>query len=100
MKSTPQPKKMPVGWMIFGLMLIIIGYNYWSYRCGYCTIASLLSLSAPAVLLITMNIIACVALLIVKLRARQQLQRQRCNCGAVLRSIWLFCPDCGGARQK
>ncbi len=100
MKTTPETRTLPVGWLILALLLIIVGYNYWSYRCGYCTISSLLSLSAPAVLLIFLNLMACVVLLAVKLRARQQLQRQRCNCGAALRSIWLFCPTCGGARQS
>ncbi|HEY5673144.1 MAG TPA: hypothetical protein VIR78_05530 [Malonomonas sp.] len=100
MKATPKTYKLPVGWMIASLLLIIVGYNYWSYRCGYCTISSLLSLSAPAILLIVLNVIACLVLLAVKLRSRQQLQRQRCNCGKTLRNTWQYCPDCGGARQN
>lgn len=100
MNASPKTQKLPVGWLIFSLLLLIVGYNYWSYRCGYCTISSLLSLSVPAMLLILFNVIACMALLAVKLRARRQLQRQRCRCGAALRGSWFFCPDCGGARPK
>ena len=52
MKATSDPQKLPIGWLIVGLLLVIIGYNFWSYQCGYCTISSLLSLSTPAVWLI------------------------------------------------
>jgi uncharacterized integral membrane protein len=99
MKVSPRTQKRPVGMMIFGLLLVIIGYNYWSYRCGYCTLASLLTLSMPAVLLLLVIIVAGGVLLAVKARTRQQLLRQRCRCGSALRSNWFYCPGCGGARQ-
>ncbi len=82
------------------LFLSVIGYNLWSYSCGYCTLASLLRLSTPAILLITCNLLAGVMLLVIRRRNRQQELRSHCACGEILRSSWQFCPNCGHSRQK
>jgi uncharacterized integral membrane protein len=100
MKTTPKIQKLPVGLLIIGLLLVIIGYNYWSYRCGFCTVSSLMSLSTPAVLLLLLNIVAGGVLLGIKARNRRLLQGQHCRCGSALRSSWAFCPACGVARQQ
>lgn len=99
MKNLQKVKSLPVGLVIGSLLLVIIGYNYWSYLCGYCTLSSLLSLSTPAVLLILSNVVAGAALLYVKNRNRQQQIDQSCRCGAALRGTWSFCPACGAARH-
>lgn len=99
MKTISNGQKLPVKLLIFSLLVIIVGYNYWSYRCGYCTFASFLSLSAPAKILLLLIGVAGGGLLAVKFRARQQVLRQRCRCGSALRSSWSYCPNCGGARQ-
>ncbi len=85
---------------ISALLVAIIGYNLWSYSCGRCTIASLMSLSAPAILLLFGIVIALLFLFIVKARNRKQLLQHRCACGADLREQWSFCPDCGKQRVK
>ena len=99
MKATSDPQKLPIGWLIVGLLLVIIGYNFWSYRCGYCTISSLLSLSTPAVWLILTNVVACGVLIGIKARNRRLLLNQHCRCGTALRSQWTYCPACGTARR-
>ena len=99
MKATPATQKLPVGVLIAGLLVVIIGYNFWSYRCGYCTISSLLSLSTPAIWLILSNVVACGVLIGIKVRNRRLLRNQYCPCGTALRSIWAYCPACGTARQ-
>ncbi len=81
------------------LSLTIIGYNYWSYKCGYCTLASLLSFSAPAIILIGCNLLAAAVLVVVRLRKKRQDRLGQCDCGENLRNIWLFCPTCGDARK-
>lgn len=81
------------------LLLVIIGYNFWSFRCGYCTISSLLSFSPPALLLLAGILIAAVFLLIVKVKNKQLRRQQYCHCGALLRKQWNHCPTCGQGRN-
>jgi len=81
------------------LLTIIVGYNYWSFQCGYCTLSSLLSFSEPALILIVCNLIGLAVLLRVKFRNRKRLQRHHCRCGSFLRDGWLFCPTCGEGRR-
>ena len=100
MKDSYPTKKLPLGLLLISLMLVLIGYNYWSYRYGYCTASSLLSLSLPAILLIVLNIISFGILLGVKARNQRISRQKRCRCGAELRDIWNFCSSCGVARQK
>lgn len=82
------------------LLTIIVSYNYWSFRCGYCSLSSLLSFSPPALVLIAGNLAALLALAVIRVRQRRRLQRQHCTCGELLRSSWSFCPDCGVERQS
>ena len=42
------------------LVLVIIGYNVWSYLAGYCTISTLLAFSLPAKLLLVGILVASV----------------------------------------
>ena len=99
MNNRTKAGNLPIGLLVTGLLLVIIGYNYWSFQGGRCTVASLLTLSAPAILLILLNVAACGVLLWSKDRNRRQEQNRRCNCGAELRGIWDFCPGCGSARK-
>ncbi len=99
MNNRINSRNLPVGLLITGLLLVIIGYNYWSFQGGRCTVASLLTLSAPAILLILLNAVACGVLLWSKDRNRRQQQNRYCGCGAELRGTWSFCPSCGNARD-
>lgn len=81
------------------LLAIIVGYNYWSYSCGYCNRASLLSFSEPALVLIGVNLLAIITLVICKYRNRKLLRRKQCGCGGQLRDNWIYCPTCGEARK-
>ena len=99
MNNMPKTRKLPIGLLIASLILVIFGYNYWSFQGGRCTVASLLSLSAPAVLLILLNAVACGVLMGSKARNRRLLQKRRCHCGVELRGTWGFCPSCGTARK-
>jgi membrane protein YdbS with pleckstrin-like domain len=81
------------------LMLGIIGYNYWSYRCGYCTLASLMSFSAPAVMLLIGIAIAILFLIHVRSKNKRLQQKKHCGCGALLRGQWNYCPSCGHQRK-
>lgn len=81
------------------LLTVIVGYNTWSYCCGYCTLDSLASFSDPALVLIACNLLAGVTLSVVKLRRCRLRLRQRCRCGEQLRSAWTFCPACGVPRS-
>ncbi len=97
---TETHKNLPYIIFVAVLSLTIIGYNYWSYKCGYCTLASLMQLSTPAMLLIGCNLLAGLALLVIRLRKQRQAKREHCACGETLRSIWHFCPSCGHARKS
>ena len=77
------------------LLLVIAGYNVWSFRCGHCTIASLLSFSPPAVILLLGNLLAVTVLLGLRVHNWRARQGRHCDCGAPLSSVWSFCPGCG-----
>jgi len=81
------------------LLAIIVGYNYWSYSCGYCTRSSLMSFSEPALILIVINLLAVFSLVICKVRKRKLLRSQQCGCGGKLRNNWIYCPTCGEERK-
>ena len=91
---------LPYVLMVMFLSLTIIGYNLWSYSCGYCTLASLMTLSPPAIILIACNLLAVAGLVAIRLRNRRQVGRNHCACGEPLRSSWGFCPACGQARRE
>jgi hypothetical protein len=82
------------------LLTVIVGYNYWSYRCGFCTLSSLLSFSGPALVLIAGNLLAIAILLIIRRRQRQAVRLRFCRCGESLRNNWTFCPACGELRKR
>lgn len=92
-------KQLPYTVFVIILALTIVGYNYWSYKCGYCTLSSLTSLSIPAVILIGFNLLAGLLLVVVRLRKKKQAERNHCDCGETLRRIWQFCPSCGHGRK-
>ncbi len=99
MKLAGKNPRIPWALVSVALLLVLGGYNYWSYRCGYCTLSSLMSLSAPAILLLFVNLMVLFLLFGVRLRNRRHLQRLSCDCGAALRSGWGYCPDCGKKRS-
>ena len=100
MNNMPKTRKLPIGLLIASLLLVIFGYNYWSFQGGRCTVASLLSLSAPAILLILMIVVAGGVLMWGKARNHRQQLNRRCGCGTELRGTWSFCPSCGSARKE
>ena len=100
MKGRAQNRNRWVNLLLIGLLLLLVGYNYWSYRCGHCTLSSLLVLSPPAILLLALNFFACGGLLVRKFRNRQRLQSKRCRCGVSLHDSWGFCPECGRGRKS
>ena len=82
------------------LILMIIGYNIWSYYAGYCTVATLLAFSLPAKLLLVGILVASGFLYSCKLKNRQLYQHDGCSCGTQLRDRWLYCPVCGKPRGQ
>lgn len=100
MKARARNRNRWVSLLLMALLLVLVGYNYWSYRCGRCTLASMLVLSPPAILLLVLNFVACGGLFALKFRNRQRLQSKRCRCGSVLHDSWGFCPDCGSGRRS
>ena len=89
----------PYTYLILLLILALVGYNLWSYSCGYCTMASLTSLSPPAILLIACNLMAGGVLLFLRVRNRRLVNGNFCCCGELLHHNWEFCPHCGRARS-
>ncbi len=80
------------------LILLIIGYNTWSYYAGHCTVSTLLAFSLPAKLLLVGIFVASGILYSSKIKNRQQQQHDGCSCGTKLRDQWQFCPVCGEQR--
>lgn len=99
MRAGNNTRRLPVVLPVIFLLLAILAYNYWSYQCGYCTMASLMSFSWPAVLLLGCNLLAVLVLLCLRMRSKRLLRRQLCDCGARLLSSWSYCPACGQQRQ-
>ena len=82
------------------LVLMIIGYNTWSYYAGYCTVSTLLAFSLPAKLLLVGIFVASGFLYSSKIKNRQLHQYDGCSCGTTLRDQWQFCPVCGKQRSQ
>ena len=82
------------------LLLVIICYNIWSYYAGYCTVATLMTFSVPAKLLLISIAIAAIFLLSSKAKNRLLAKQNTCACGVLLRNSWDFCPVCGEKRKK
>lgn len=93
-----QSKKSSVIVTLVFLLVIIFAYNYWSFQSGRCTIATLLSLSPLAIVLIACNLIAVSFLQIVKFKKKRLAREQLCSCGAHLGTQWDYCPSCGKQR--
>jgi len=92
-------RKRYLGLLFFGLVGIgLFSYNYWSYSCGRCNSESLLTLGLPAKILLGINFLALVALVLVKLWAKDRRLLSACSCGQSLHGAWQFCPRCGQAR--
>lgn len=81
------------------LLLLIIGYNFWSYYAGYCTAATLMTFSVPAKLLLVGIAIAVGFLFSCKSKNRRLEQQNTCDCGVMLRGSWEYCPICGEKRK-
>lgn len=84
------------------LVLVVAGYNIWSYGSGYCTASSLVAFSAPAKILLAGIAVAIVYLLSCKSKNKQLHCRRTnvCVCGSKLRENWTHCPVCGQQRNK
>ena len=84
----------------FLLIVVIVGYNIWSYCAGYCTVSTLMTFSVPAKLLLAGIFLASLYLLNCKFRNKQLHNGNICSCGAELREDWTFCPVCGEQRKR
>jgi len=73
----------------------IIFYNFWSYSCGRCNMASFFVLSPLAMILLFCDIGAFLLLCVAKAKNRRRLKDQYCSCGDLLSSNWQFCTRCG-----
>jgi len=82
----------------FSLLLVIVGYNIWSFCEGHCTTTTLMSFSFPAKLLLIGIVVASFYLLSCKSKNKQLLRLKKCQCGVDLRENWSYCPKCGQKR--
>ncbi len=82
------------------VMLGVLGYNFWSYSCGHCTVRSLMTLGLPGYLLLGLNLILLTIWLVMKRRLARQGRGDWCRCGATLLGEWHYCPDCGEATGR
>ncbi|AMV72244.1 hypothetical protein JCM30471_07290 [Desulfuromonas carbonis] len=82
------------------VMLGVLGYNLWSYSCGYCTLRSLLTLGLPGYLLLVLNLILLSVWLIMRRRRAREVKGDHCRCGTALAGEWHYCPGCGEATGR
>jgi len=78
----------------------VLGYNFWSYSCGYCTLRSLMTLGAPGYLLLGVNAGLLLLLLAMKRQQRRQAALRVCACGSLLALPWRYCPTCGQEKKS
>jgi len=76
----------------------VLGYNFWSYSCGHCTLNSLMTLGPAGYLLLGVDLGLLGLLLLLKVRQRQLERRRLCKCGGRPGPAWRYCPDCGEER--
>jgi len=79
-------------------VVCVLGYNFWLYSCGACTLHALLTPSVPGYLLLAINLLLGMMLILLKLRQARRVRRRVCPCGSELLSEWSFCPACGSNR--
>lgn len=79
--------------------LAVVGYNAWSFCCGYCTLETFRSLGGPGWSLLAANAGALSAWLWLRQRSRRLARNAGCACGRPLQSGWRFCPECGHPRH-
>lgn len=79
--------------------LAVLGYNYWAYCCGRCTLGGFFRFGLMDGLLLGLLPLALLVLLAVKRWRRRRLARSICPCGAPLADDWSFCPACGASRH-
>lgn len=83
-------------WGLLFLTVVLIVYNYWSFRNGRCTMTTLMSLSPGALILLACNLLAALSLFALKLRKRVRARHSCCACGQQFSEpTWEFCPGCG-----
>lgn len=73
----------------------VFAYNAWSFCCGRCSAATFLNPGPPGFILLGANFLAILAFIAVRRHRREAERYRHCGCGALLRSHWLYCPDCG-----
>jgi len=73
----------------------VLGYNFWSYSCGHCTLRSMMTLGPAGYLLLGANLILGGLLAVSRQRQSRRLRRQQCRCGCLLMPAWQHCPACG-----
>lgn len=78
-------------------VLIVFGYNFWSYCCGRCTASTFLNPGPFGLALLALNALAAAVLVALRFHRRMRHSRVRCRCGTNLAEGWFFCPDCGEA---
>lgn len=76
-------------------ILTVIGYNFWAYCCGHCTVSTFFTLGPFGLSLLALNALAAATLVALRVRRSRRRSRSRCRCGNDLAEEWGFCPDCG-----
>lgn len=84
-------------WLLAG-GIGVVAYNTWSLCCGACSVENLLSFNGPVILLLAANLVALLALAILKRLNRLKFQTEICSCGWELQPGWSSCPRCGKER--
>jgi len=79
----------------FGAGLAVLVYNFWSYSCGHCTVASLMTLGDAGLLLLIVDAGLGAIYLALKQWKKQGLHRYYCHCGAFVMRDWKYCSSCG-----
>jgi len=88
------------GALFMGLLLSVIGYNWWSLHCGRCTPDTFRTLGPQGAGFFFVLLAAVALLLLLRRRRFSRRDASRCLCGMTLARGWLFCPGCGQRRGQ
>ncbi len=84
-----------LGFWLLAAALSVLAYNTWLVCCGVCTFETLMTPGPAGWILLSANLAAGLALVILVRVNRSKSKDKNCDCGQCLGQGWRFCPQCG-----